>query len=125
MCSDGDILMIKIVAGIALAALSMASIAEVGKPFEGEWSLDKELCEVSRVFWKSPDKHGSMIAETGAGQWQELTETTYQLDGNVMTYAVHGVTEKVRITMDGVDRLTLENLDREPPDNAVSLVRCQ
>jgi|GEM_PF-6251785 len=101
--------------------------------FFGEWMLDEALCEEARVFWTADGIHGALAYEDG--RWVEIVSTPYSREGDVVTYSVvpfgiggsgdaEAVTERVRITMQGTDRLTAENLDREPPDNTVEYIRC-
>lgn len=107
--------------------------AHASDPFVGEWMMDPEMCEDTRFFWSADGFHGVLSFEDG--RWEELASAPYLWEGDVMTYtyvplvmggsgAEEPVTERVRITMQGDDRLTLENLGREPPDNTADFVRC-
>lgn len=104
-------------------------------PFVGDWALDREMCDETRLFWSTDGVHGSLMFEDG--RWLELASASYSWKAGVMTYTfvppVFGgsgtqkqepMTEQIRITMAGPDRLTLENLGREVPENKVGFVRC-
>jgi hypothetical protein len=107
--------------------------ADAADPFVGEWMLDEEFCEEARLFWTADGIHGALSYEDD--RWTEILSTPYSREGDVITYSVvpfeiggsggaEAVTERIRITMQGSDRLTIENLDLEAPDNTVEYVRC-
>lgn len=116
---------------LLLVFVSLA--ARSADPFVGEWMMDEEFCKEARAFWTADGIHGALSYEEG--RWTEILSTPYSREGDVITYSVvpfviggsgdaEAVTERIRITMEGTDRLTIENLDLEPPDNTVAYIRC-
>ena len=110
-----------------------ALAARAADPFVGEWMLDEAFCEEARLFWTADGIHGALSYEDG--RWIEIVSTPYSREGDVITYSMapfeiggsddaQAVTERIRITMQGRDRLTVENLGLEAPDNTIEYIRC-